>query len=186
MKRLFLVFAVLTAVAACGYSDPYANTSGQGVASVIGTTPTPVPGQDDFNAGAGIKPVKFPDGLQIIDIKVGDGQLVKKNDQLSVQYTGWLGDGEKFDSSRDRGQPFDVTIGQQQVIAGWDEGIPGMKVGGIRKLIIPSSLGYGDQGQGQAGSPGYIPPGATLVFLVEVAADKGPAPPSPSPSVSPS
>ena len=83
----------------------------------------------------------FPDGLQLRDVKVGTGQAVKKNDQVSIQYTGWLANGTKFDSSRDRGTAFDVTIGQGQVIAGWDEGVPAMKVGGIRRLTIPARLG---------------------------------------------
>ena len=166
----------LLLLAACGYAPPASNAPTAGVA---GATPTPVPGADDFNAGAGIAPVKYPDGLQIVDVKTGSGDQVKKNDQLTVHYTGWLSNGTKFDSSRDRGQPFDVTIGQGQVIKGWDEGLPGMKVGGVRKLIIPPDLGYGPQGQ-----PPTIPANSTLVFLVEVVADKGPAPPTPSPSPS--
>ena len=183
--------AVLGTMVACGYSDPYQGSGPQAQVGVA--TPTLAPGADDFNAGAGKTPVKFPDGLQLIDIKAGDGQVVKKDDQLSVQYTGWLSNGTKFDSSRDRGQPFDVTIGQGQVIPGWDEGVPGMKVGGQRKLIIPPALGYGSQGvpQGCSSAPGAtqpcaIPANSTLVFVIEVVADKGAAPsPSPSASASP-
>ncbi len=168
----------LLLLAACGYPDP---TPNQGpVAGVAAPTSTPSPGADSFSTGADKTPTKFPDGLQLVDVKTGDGAQVKKNDLLSVQYTGWLSDGTKFDSSRDRGKAFDVTIGAGQVIPGWDEGVPGMKVGGIRRLIIPSALGYGAQG-----SPPVIPANATLVFLIEVVADKGPAP-SPSPSASPS
>jgi FKBP-type peptidyl-prolyl cis-trans isomerase len=185
------VLALLGVVvaAACGYPDPNPPTGP--VAGVTTTTPTPQPGADDFDNGAKLKPVTFPDGLQIRDVKVGSGQVVKKNDQVSIQYTGWLANGTKFDSSRDRGTPFDVTIGQGQVIAGWDEGVPGMKVGGLRRLTIPSAIGYGSQGAPQgcgtaSGQPCVIPPGSTLVFLIELVADKGAAPsPSPSPSPSP-
>lgn len=176
------VLALLLTLAACGYSDPY---QGQGPQAAVGVaTPTPQAGADDFNAGSDKTPIKYPDGLQLIDLKVGGGQVVKKGDQISVQYTGWLANGTKFDSSRDRGQPFDVTIGAGQVIPGWDEAVPGMKVGGQRKLIIPAALGYGSQGAPQGcgtTSPCTIPPNSTLVFLVEVTADKGTAP-SPSPS----
>lgn len=176
-------------VAACGYSDPYQGQGGQAVVGV--TAPTLAPGADDFNAGAGKTPVKYPDGLAFVDVKAGDGATVKKGDAISVQYTGWLSNGTKFDSSRDRGQAFDVTIGTGQVIPGWDEGVPGMKVGGQRKLLIPAALAYGSGGapQGCSSAPGSsrpcaIPPNANLVFMVEVVADKGPAP-SPSPSASP-
>lgn len=185
LRALALLSVVMAA--ACGYPDP--NPPNGPVAGVQATTPTPVPGADDFNNGANLKPVTFPDGLQVRDVKVGTDQVVKKNDAVSIQYTGWLADGTKFDSSRDRNTPFDVTIGQGQVIPGWDEGVPGMKVGGIRRLTIPAALGYGDQGAPQgcgtaSGQPCTIPPGATLVFLIELVADKGP-PPSPSPSPSP-
>lgn len=187
--RLIAPLSVLI-LAACGYPDP-SPASGP-VAGVTTTTPTPQPGSDDFSNGAGLKPVVYPDGLQIRDVKVGTGQNVQKNDQITVQYTGWLSDGTKFDSSRDRNQPFDLTIGQNQVIGGWDEGVPGMKVGGLRRLTIPSDLGYGSSGApsgcgASSGQPCTIPPGATLVFLIEVTADKGAAPsPSPSGSASPS
>lgn len=106
--------------------------------------------------------------LKIEDIKVGTGPEAKNGDTVSVQYTGWLTDGTKFDSSRDAGQPFEFQLGSGMVIKGWDVGIAGMKVGGIRKLTIPADMGYGDQGAGG----GVIPPGATLVFEVELLAIK--------------
>ncbi|MEK7193573.1 MAG: FKBP-type peptidyl-prolyl cis-trans isomerase [Patescibacteria group bacterium] len=96
------------------------------------------------------------------DILVGIGEEAKIGDTVSVHYLGMLTDGKKFDSSYDRKTPFEVTIGAGQVIKGWEEGIPGMKVGGKRKLTIPPSLGYGANGNGP------IPPNSTLIFQVEL------------------
>ena len=101
--------------------------------------------------------------LQIEDLQVGTGVEAKAGNKVSVHYTGTLTDGSKFDSSKDRGKPFDFTLGQGQVIKGWDQGVAGMKVGGSRKLTIPPDLGYGASGAG-----GVIPPNATLVFEVEL------------------
>jgi len=101
--------------------------------------------------------------LQIQDEKVGTGKEVKKGDTVEIKYTGTLTDGTVFDSTdKHGGTPFETQIGVGQVIKGWDEGIPGMKVGGKRKLIIPPSLGYGDQ------AAGSIPPNSTLIFQVEL------------------
>lgn len=97
------------------------------------------------------------------DIKVGTGAIAEAGKTVSVHYTGTLTDGKKFDSSLERGQPFNFPLGQGAVIPGWDEGVAGMKVGGKRRLIIPPDLGYGDRGAGAD-----IPPGATLVFTVEL------------------
>ncbi len=106
-------------------------------------------------------------GLKYEDTKTGDGAEAKPGQNLSMHYTGWLYNdgkkGKKFDSSLDRGQPFEFGLGQGQVIAGWDEGIAGMKVGGKRTLIIPPALGYGARGAG-----GVIPGNATLMFDVEL------------------
>jgi peptidylprolyl isomerase len=102
-------------------------------------------------------------GLQYADITVGTGAEPKAGSRVTVHYTGTLENGTKFDSSVDRGQPFAFTIGIGQVIAGWDEGVMSMKVGGKRRLIIPSNLGYGARGAGNA-----IPPNATLLFDVEL------------------
>jgi len=168
--------AALLFLVACGYADPAG--SGGSAATTDQTTPTPLAGVDDFNEGSGKPVITLPDGLKYINLKVGDGALATSKSTVRVHYTGWLSSGQKFDSSRDRGQPFDVTLGQGQVIPGWDEGIPGMKVGGRRKLIIPPALGYGDQG-----SPPVIPAKATLVFTVELLAVT--AAPSPSPGASP-
>ena len=106
-------------------------------------------------------------GLQYWEIKVGTGAVAKAGQKVSVHYTGWLTNGKKFDSSVDRGQPFDFQLGAGQVIKGWDEGVAGMKVGGKRQLRIPPELGYGSRGAG-----GVIPPDATLIFDVELLAIK--------------
>ena len=110
---------------------------------------------------------EMPDGLKYTDTKIGDGATAKAGNKVSVNYTGWLynngSKGAKFDSSLDRGQPFQFTLGAHQVIAGWDEGVAGMKVGGKRTLIIPPELGYGARGAG-----GAIPPNATLIFDVDL------------------
>jgi peptidylprolyl isomerase len=108
-----------------------------------------------------------PSGLQITDVKVGTGATPKPGQICVMHYTGWLYEngakGKKFDSSVDRNEPFEFPIGQKRVIAGWDEGVASMKVGGKRTLIIPPALGYGARGAG-----GVIPPNATLIFEVEL------------------
>jgi FKBP-type peptidyl-prolyl cis-trans isomerase len=109
------------------------------------------------------KMVTTASGLKYIDEKVGDGREAKAGDLVSVHYTGTLKDGKKFDSSLDRNEPFTFKLGKGQVIKGWDEGVAGMKVGGKRKLIIPSELGYGSRGAGAS-----IPPNAELTFEVEL------------------
>jgi peptidylprolyl isomerase len=113
------------------------------------------------------KTMTTPSGLQIIDTAVGTGASPKPGQTCVMHYTGWLYEdgkkGKKFDSSVDRNEPFEFPIGQQRVIAGWDEGVATMKVGGKRTLIIPAALGYGARGAG-----GVIPPNATLMFDVEL------------------
>ncbi|WP_445634162.1 Peptidyl-prolyl cis-trans isomerase [Nostoc sp. DSM 114161] len=107
--------------------------------------------------------VTTPSGLKYVEIKEGTGATPERGQTVEVHYTGTLEDGTKFDSSRDRGQPFKFKIGVGQVIKGWDEGLSTMKVGGRRNLIIPPELGYGSRGAG-----GVIPPNATLLFDVEL------------------
>ena len=209
MRRQLLAVLPLTAlaVAACGYADPYASN-----APIANESPGPVasaspsPGADDFNAGAGLPVVTYPDGLKYVDLQVGTGDVAKVGQIATVQYTGWLSTGGKpFDTSRQSGRsPFKVILAQNPatctsvgdancVIAGWNEGIPGMKVGGKRKLIIPAPLAYGATGQtDQTTGTVIIPPNATLIFQIEllsVAPGPSPSPsppPSPSPSPSPS
>ncbi len=107
-------------------------------------------------------------GLQYEDSQVGTGDEAKAGDHVSVHYTGWLQQpdgsaGKKFDSSKDRNDPFNFPLGAGHVIKGWDEGVQGMKVGGARRLVIPAAMGYGARGAG-----GVIPPNATLIFDVEL------------------
>ena len=111
----------------------------------------------------GMDPITTPSGLMYIDEKLGTGASPGQGQRVSVHYTGRLENGQKFDSSRDRGQPFQFTLGVGQVIKGWDEGVKTMKVGGKRKLIIPPNLGYGERGVG-----GIIPPHSELHFDVEL------------------
>jgi FKBP-type peptidyl-prolyl cis-trans isomerase len=113
--------------------------------------------------------------LETTDLVAGAGAEAVAGSRVTVHYTGWLHDpaqpaakGAKFDSSRDSGQPFSFTLGKRQVIAGWDRGVQGMKVGGQRRLVIPPALAYGDRGAG-----GVIPPGAALIFDVELLAVDG-------------
>ncbi len=187
MKQLLLLGFVVV-VAACGYADPYAS-SGPIANESAGPTATPSvsPGADDFTTCNTITAVTYPDGLKVADLKVGTGDTAKSGENASVQYTGWLqSNGSMFDSSRQPGRTdFTFQIGAQQVIGGWDEGIPGMKIGGKRCLRIPPALGYGSQGQTnpQTGAV-TIPPNATLVFEIELIS-LAPGP-SPSPSASPS
>jgi len=107
--------------------------------------------------------IETPSGLRYVDILEGEGPQPKKGQLVFVHYTGWLEDGTKFDSSLDRNQAFSFRIGAGRVIRGWDEGVATMKVGGKRRLTIPSRLGYGARGAG-----GVIPPNATLIFEIEL------------------
>jgi len=104
-----------------------------------------------------------PSGLIVEDINIGEGAAAAAGQKVTVHYTGWLTNGTKFDSSRDRNDPFVFPLGGGRVIKGWDEGVQGMKVGGKRKLTIPPALDYGSRGAGSV-----IPPNATLVFEVEL------------------
>ncbi|MBV9814729.1 MAG: FKBP-type peptidyl-prolyl cis-trans isomerase [Alphaproteobacteria bacterium] len=136
---------------------------GAALALAIATAVTPAWRSD----AATNQVVEMPNGLKYADTKIGDGATAAAGNKVSVHYTGWLynngAKGAKFDSSVDRGQPFQFTLGAHQVIRGWDEGVAGMKVGGKRTLIIPPELGYGARRAG-----GVIPPNATLLFDVEL------------------
>jgi len=142
------LFAVLGVASGCGNSNKSNTSSAPSTSS-----PMKVNGQ----------PTTTSSGLQYWDIVVGTGATAAPGSTVKVHYTGFLTTGEKFDSSRDRGEPFSFPLGAGQVIKGWDEGVAGMKVGGQRQLRIPPQLGYG-----AAGAGGAIPPNATLIFDVEL------------------
>jgi len=151
MQRFALILtliAVLGVACGCG-NDNKSNTSSAPSAS----SPMKVTGQ----------PTTTASGLQYWDIVVGTGATAAPGNSVKVHYTGFLTNGAKFDSSRDRGEPFSFPLAAGQVIKGWDEGVAGMKVGGQRQLRIPPQLGYG-----AAGAGGVIPPNATLIFDVEL------------------
>ncbi len=133
------------------------------VTSLVACTKAAEEPKEDYKPATAKPLPPGPDKLQITDELVGSGREAKQGDEVKVHYTGTLMDGKKFDSSRDRTEPFKFKLGSGQVIKGWDQGVVGMKVGGKRKLVIPSELGYGDNG-----SPPNIPGKAGLKFDVEL------------------
>jgi FKBP-type peptidyl-prolyl cis-trans isomerase len=155
-----LLAVAASAMTACSSAAPSAtSTTAPAEATAPSTTTAPA---DVATATAPTAPAETVTKLQIKDVVVGKGAVAKTGSVATVEYTGWLMDGTKFDSSVGRA-PFPFTVGGGQVIEGWDKGVAGMKVGGTRQLIIPSSMGYGEQGAG-----GVIPPNATLKFEVKL------------------
>jgi FKBP-type peptidyl-prolyl cis-trans isomerase len=162
MMWLSLAAAVVVAAAGCnesGTSDSAPSTT----PSASATTGEPARAEAPAATATPGAEVAMKNGLKYQDLKVGEGALAEPGMTATVHYTGWLTDGTKFDSSVDRGQPFQFRLGAGNVIRGWDEGVRGMRVGGKRKLTIPPDLGYG-----AAGAGGVIPPNATLVFDVDL------------------
>jgi FKBP-type peptidyl-prolyl cis-trans isomerase FkpA len=165
--------ASLLLLSGCGTSDSGAGTGGQvpatssesvpASASGTGNCASVAPRTDDFHQKVDLT-TTTADGLKYGDIQPGSGAQAASGEHITMQYTGWLQDGTSFDSSRKSGgQPFPFTLGAGQVIRGWDEGIAGMRLGGVRRLVIPPALGYGASGQ-----PSVIPPNATLTFDVQL------------------
>lgn len=138
------------------------------IAQTATKKPAPAPARPNTNAPTKVTGdgVKTDSGLQYWDIRVGTGEVAKEGSRVRVHYTGWLTTGKKFDSSVDAGKPFDFTIGNGEVIKGWEEGVAGMKVGGKRQLRIPPELAYGAEGY----PGGTIPPNATLIFDIQLLA----------------
>ena len=143
--------------------QPTTKTAKHSTATPATPTPSAGPATPPPINGTSITPITLSGGLEYVDIKVGTGTAAQTGSSVSVEYTGWLAsNGQKFDSSYDHGgQPFTLTLGQHQVIPGWEEGLVGMKPGGTRRLLIPPALGYGSAGSGST-----IPPNATLLFDV--------------------
>jgi FKBP-type peptidyl-prolyl cis-trans isomerase len=152
MKQQFALILTLLAILGIAFGCGSANKSNSPSSSST-SSPAKVSGQ----------PTTTASGLQYWDIVVGTGATAVAGNTVKVHYSGFLTSGEKFDSSRDRGEPFSFPLGAGQVIKGWDDGVAGMKVGGQRQLRIPPALGYG-----AAGAGGAIPPNATLIFDVEL------------------
>lgn len=170
MQSLSLFRLIQRATAASAFAlfgllhAAHATETAANAASATTDTATVVPG----TISASEQYIQTVTGLKYIDIKTGTGPTARNGNRVSVHYTGWLKGkyglaGKKFDSSRDRGEPFEFVLGTGDVIPGWDEGVQGMQVGGIRKLVVPARLGYGARGAGTD-----IPPNATLIFEVEL------------------
>ena len=173
MRRLLTAVVVTAALAGCGSSSSGGQLSSSQAptpAATACTTQAPsrehVAGTTDLTKKPQIEVPDAPPPCNLVagDIVPGTGAAAKPGDHLTMKYVGVLyASGKQFDASWDRGQDFSFDLGRQQVIGGWDQGLEGMKVGGRRELVIPPQLGYGDQG-----APPDIPPGATLIFVVDL------------------
>lgn len=164
-----LGLTIIALIALVGCSGESEDTTTQDTGTESSGQPQDTTPSEEPPATSETSPSTAPEGmadvteLKVEDTLVGTGAEATAGKTVTVHYTGWLVDGTKFDSSLDAGQPYQFVLGQGMVIQGWDQGVQGMKVGGKRRLTIPSAMGYGEQGAG-----GVIPPNATLVFDVEL------------------
>lgn len=167
MRRMIVGIVALGLVACGGDTEEGGDAEpAEAPATEETAEPTPAPIATSYAAELGIdleSMEQAESGLRYEVQEEGTGEVARLDDTVVVHYTGWLPDGTKFDSSRDRDEPFSFLLGAGRVIPGWDEGVAGMKVGGKRKLVIPPDLGYGARGAGNV-----IPPDATLVFDIEL------------------
>jgi FKBP-type peptidyl-prolyl cis-trans isomerase FkpA len=165
--RLAAAFgAAASTLAACARERAGDAADSAAGAAAPSTPANPDPAQNTYAPDLAVDLAKFTkteSGVLYQDVTPGTGAEAKYNTRVRVHYTGWLPNGKEFDSSRKGGTPFEFTIGAKEVIRGWDEGVPGMKVGGRRKLVLPAALGYGADG-----APPDIPPNSVLVFDVEL------------------
>jgi len=165
MRIALTMVALAAALAACAEETPETEDTAE-PAEAIAPAPTPAPLATTYAPELNVNldgMEETESGLRYEVLKEGTGAIIQPGQTAVVHYTGWLPDGTKFDSSRDRGEPFGFPVGAGQVIQGWDEGVAGMAIGEERKLVIPPDLGYGPAGAG-----GVIPPNATLEFDVEL------------------
>lgn len=169
MSKPFMALTALAALLASGCQQAQTSTPTSETTMQTQSAPTPVPTPAGAVTTVPGDPVgeaklhKLASGLQYVDLKLGDGTMAEPGMNVSVQYTCWLAEGLKVDSSLDRGQPLAFQLGSGQMVAGFDEGVKGMRIGGKRKLTVPPALGWG-----AAGAGGVIPPNATVVFDVEL------------------
>ena len=161
-KSVFIFFILIIAIGVTGWAL-YLKGGGETDMEVLTASESPMPEEETQELNNAAEVMTHEAGFQYQDLQVGDGVEIQSGQSAVVHYTGWLEDGTKFDSSLDRGEPAVFPIGVGAVIKGWDLGVVGMKVGGTRRLTLPPELAYGDRGTG-----GVIPPGATLVFQIQL------------------
>jgi FKBP-type peptidyl-prolyl cis-trans isomerase len=166
MRETAILPAMIAVLGAACHHDAPPNDASRPRTTVIVPSPSAEPGEGSSDAAPperSARDVVTPSGLRVQELREGSGAMAEPGRRVRLHYVGTLEDGSVFDSSRARNQPFDVELGRGQLIKGFEEGVSGMRVGGLRRLVIPPELGYGDRGAGSK-----VPPNATLVFEVEL------------------